>query len=667
MTAIFARISGRLRSPGAVKFGPTAAPKASSHIETAIVVGICAAIIYVMTKPAFNGFFFGEDFNTTSLYIGNDRNFLKAIFSPVMIFFRPTAFAWVIITQGILPWDPVIHHWRNFIVLVLCAWLLYRIMIRLTDSVSARLIGIAFFTVSKVHLTLIGLIDCIEVLGTVVYALLTFLFLVRYFQNSRLLDYVAAVVCFALCAFARDTNVLFFGVVILGFAANAWQIRETTPAVWRRMAIQLLPFFGVVLTYAVTRYVIVGLPKISGNDPYSLYFDAMHILSRLHYFIGTAVNVSFDASYITGVGDLSTALGFPAELQQAYRIGLAGIAVIAFFATLVRALRRDLGCLVPLAWACALLLPTLLIGNRQIYYAFEPITALSLFLAVALDQDGKNRLLQFAVWVPLLVLTALNGYISNRDPDIYWWRLVSNREKRLDDQIYKKHRGEPIKGLTIVVDDRAAAAFYQYLVSPFLGNIGLHQQVPLLNVFLSPTVASYLPISFEDFSLEAVENAPDQLVYRLNKQNETYTNLTGRTIEIASIEADSSLDPAHDANKLDGAGSWMSVAKPGPHTVTVNLAVDAMLSSIRIRTHADRRIGELEVRLLSDRKWKSVFNQQHLQNAEVINARWPDTTVSAVQLVIKSSFQNGVPTGGAAIEEIEFPENRRIGMLPRAP
>jgi hypothetical protein len=665
MAISFAAVFREAPLPGAVKFGPTAAPRASSYIETAAVVSICAVLIYVMTKPAFDGFFIGEDFNTTSVYIAHGQHLLMAIFTPLNGFFRPTAYAWILLTQNVLPWDPVIHHWRNFLVLILCAWLLYRIMIRLTDSLQSRLIGIAFFSISKVHLTLIGLINCIEVLGTVVYALATFLFMVRYFQGARIFDYILAVLCFALCAFARDTNVLFFFVIVFAFAANAWQSRGNAPNVWRRMLVKSLPFVLLVVAYGLTRYMIVGLPQTSGSGPYSLYFEPMHILARLGFFIGNLVNVPFDEQGANGLGDLSTALGASDGLQRVYGRGLAAIAVIAFLIVLFRAMRLDIGCLVPLSWACILLTPTLLIGNRQIYYMFEPLTALSLFLAVALGEDVRNRLLQLAVWVPLIFLIAANGYVSNQSGAKYTWRWVAIEGALLNEQIYKKHRGELIKGLTIVTDDQERANFTRYVVFPV--GLVVPGRVPLLNVFISPTVESFRVIPFKDLSLEEFNGAVDQLVYRYNTENESYTNLTERTIGIASIESDSSLDSAHDASRLlEGAGGeWLSAVRPGPHSVTINLNNSTTLSSIRIHNPSDRRIGAIEVSVFSTGSWKTVFDKDHLESEAIIDARWADVTAKAVQVVIKSSFHNGAPIDGAAIQRIEFPENRQI--LPQSP
>jgi hypothetical protein len=108
-------------------FGPSPPPRASTNVETAVVVGTSSLVIYLMTRPAFDTFFIGEDFNSISLFVGADRHFFKAIFTPVYAFFRPTAFAASIVAQEVLRPDPALHHWLNFALLVLSMSLLYRI------------------------------------------------------------------------------------------------------------------------------------------------------------------------------------------------------------------------------------------------------------------------------------------------------------------------------------------------------------------------------------------------------------------------------------------------------------------------------------------------------------------------------------------------------------
>ena len=57
------------------------------------------------------------------------------------------------------PWNPIVHHWRNFFALLFCLWIHYPIMVRVTDWEPARVIGLAFFVLSKVQLMMVGYVN----------------------------------------------------------------------------------------------------------------------------------------------------------------------------------------------------------------------------------------------------------------------------------------------------------------------------------------------------------------------------------------------------------------------------------------------------------------------------------------------------------------------------
>ena len=81
------------------------------------------------------------------------------------------------------------------------------------------------------------------------------------------------------------------------------------------------------------------------------------------------------------------------------------------------------------------------------------------------------------------------------------------------------------------------------------------------------------------------------------------------------------------------------------------------LSSVRVINSQNSRLGELEVQLLSDGAWTSVYLKKDIQSEAEINAEWPDRRVSALRLIVHSSYRNGTPSSSAEIEEVLFPEN----------
>ena len=179
-------------------------------------VAVGAIALLAVTYSGFSGHFFGEDFITRSLYLSAGGDFLKAIFTPFGPFFRPTAVAWSMGTQLVLPFDPYIHHLRNFLFLLLIALLLHRVLLRLTESPLARALAMALFLCSGIHLTIVGYINCIDNIGALTYGLATLLFVLRHQQEGRWWDLAGALLFFLLSTFSRDLNVMFlFALAVL--------------------------------------------------------------------------------------------------------------------------------------------------------------------------------------------------------------------------------------------------------------------------------------------------------------------------------------------------------------------------------------------------------------------------------------------------------------------
>jgi hypothetical protein len=656
-----------MRLPNAAKFGRSPAPNSTANFETVAVVVICGFAIYFMTRSAFDTFFIAEDFFSTRLLLAAEGDFLKAVFSPLAWFFRPSSFAWSAIANEVLRPKPLIHHWISFSLDLLCVLLLHRILLRLAESRTARLVGIAFFTISKVHLTLIGLINGIELIGVVLCSLTAYLFLIRFVQNETVFDYFVAICSFTLVVFSRDIDVLFFLVVLATFILNAWQLRCGVIQTIPRLAVRILPFLLIAIIYVMVRNHIlseVALP--SKGDNYSVHLDIKHLLAGVYYCIGNLANLPLNASHLSGSGDFSTLMGFAPAGTAIYRILLIGILSCSLIVVLVSAVRTDLGVLSPLLWASVMFFPTLLVGNQHIYYLTEPVVALSIVLAMAIDRSEIRRGMT-SVWGTLLIVVGLNGWASSKNVDVYWWRAAANEERRLYEQIYEPNRGLPFKSLKLVVDTPAAAKFYEWLVDPFGYKFPNHPA--LLQELMSPSIKSFEAIPFDRFSFKGVDQGSGPgLIYRmdLNQNGLTnFTDITNRSIEIVSIEADNVAEPSSRVDKLvdrrtvrDGAGLWISENVPGPHSIVLKFSDSVLLGSVRIANYADFRIAELEIEVFTDGVWKVVFDNAGLQNAEIINARWRDEESSAIRISIKSSLLAGAPSSVTAIGSLDFPENR---------
>jgi hypothetical protein len=542
----------------------------SGWLESLVFVGAGAGLLLAVTWSAFGGQFFGEDFITRSLYLSAGGDVLKAIFTPFGPFFRPAAVAWSMGTQLVLPFDPFVHHLRNFLFLLVIALLLHRILLRLTASPLARGLGLALFLVSGVQLTIVGYINCIDNIGALTYGLAALLFIVRYHQGRQWWNYAGALVFFLFSTFSRDINVMFLCAlaVLIAFQAREDGVRWLRPAL-----VRLAPFVGIVLLYFAVRGGVVGLPPLGGGAGYSAYtphFDPVRILHLSLVFIGTLLNLSFGELMGTGQGDLSSLLGLSGPMQAAFRTGFVTLGGLLVLATVVLGLRARPWGLFALAWAGAMLLPTFLIQNQQIYYDFEPLAACALLLAISVDRAVPCRRWLVRAWLPVLGVVLVNGIAHAGNVSILAWRFSANQDQAIIDQVMIPHRGEKIAALTLIAPDRAKADFLSYLVDPPLSPSGDYQAQ--LKALMSPEIRYFRAVAEADYQPDP--NAPQpHLIYRQEPDGRTLTRIdAGVPRAAAPLPArTTALAPVIEAfgPTVIAAGSsptlWMkaSVVRPG--------------------------------------------------------------------------------------------------------
>ncbi len=490
--------------------------------ESIVVVVAGTALLLAVSYSAFNGQFFGEDFITRSLYLSANGDFLKAIFTPFGPFLRPAAVAWSIGTQLVLPFDPFIHHLRNFVGLLVLALLLHRVLLRLTESPVARGLGLVLFLGSGIQLTIVGYINCIDNIGALTYGLATLLFLLRYYQQGGWWNYLGALLFFLFSTFSRDANVMFLFAlaVLIGF-----QARETGTPWIRRAILQFLPFVALVALYFIIRIDVVGVPGLGNgaNYPaYALHVDFDRIVRLSGTFIGVLLNLSFSDPVVTGQGDLSSWLGLSPSMQYDFRIGFALLGGALMLVTVVLGLRaRPLG-LFAVAWAGAMLLPSFLIQNEQIYYDFEPLAACALLLGLCVDRAGPYRRWLAAAWLPVLAVTVVNGIAHAGNVNALVWRGVANQNQAIIDQVMTPHRGEAIAALTLIAADQTKADLLQYLVDPPLSPSGLYQAQ--LKALMSPTLRYFRVVTQADYLPDPSVPQP-HLIYRQEADGKTLTRI----------------------------------------------------------------------------------------------------------------------------------------------
>ncbi len=431
--------------------------------ESAGVVVVAGLLVLVMTQPAFSGFFFGEDF----IYIGQFRQhgneFWRAVLSPTdNIFFRPVFCALSLIWWHILPLDPWVYHVRNFLFTGLNVFLLHRVLVHLTVHRRARVLAVAFFAVSKVHLVTIGFVNVYDSIISLTLLLLTVLFFLRYSEQRRPADYVVAMAACCLAIFTKD-----YGLVVVVVVAALVAFVAMRPSEWRRQAgrwvWRLAPLPLMVVGYLGLRFAIVGLPPALDDSReivarqatlYSPQLDVEVTARKVQVFTSLLGNLSLDDPATVGARGLSTRLavlvpGVPwveGGIERAFYVGMLLLAAL----TLVMGRGAGWSLAFPLVWIGVYFAPTLLTRNLQMYYQYEPLAGAAVLLGICLDRIGP-RLIR--VWIVTLCIIAVNGLISNYT-SLYHWQFVANAAQRAHKALSEAYGRQPLESLTLVTASR---------------------------------------------------------------------------------------------------------------------------------------------------------------------------------------------------------------------
>jgi hypothetical protein len=429
--------------------------------ETILLVAAASLLLLAISQPAFRSYFFGDDFIYLGQYRAHGNDFWRAVLSPTdNIFFRPVFCAVNLLAQFVLPLDPWVHHVRNFIFSGVNLLLLYRVLLRLVASRTARILGLGLFALSKVHLTTIGYINVFDSIVSLLLLLATVLCFLRYAAERRTRDYALGLLCCFLAIFTKDYGLVVGGVVLA--LAAFWATRPSEwRSAWRWWAVRLVPLPGMVLVYLGLRYAIVGPPP-ANNPAYSPQLSLDVTVRKVAAFLSTLGNLSFGDNGTTGASGLGGWLtaGLPASAWWANRgdvvLGVAFVVLLGL--TLWWGQRAGWALLFPLGWVAAYFGPTLLTRNLQMYYMYEALAGAAVLLALCLDRAGPRVL---ALWSLVLVTIGINGALSNAHSQ-YHWQFAANAAGRIRQPLVEAHRGEPIASVTFITDSRP---FWQYVLT----------------------------------------------------------------------------------------------------------------------------------------------------------------------------------------------------------
>ena len=254
-------------------------------------------------------------------------------------------------------------------------------------------------------------------------ALSTWYCLVIYHQTRRWPALIGSYLFFALAAFSRD-----YGVVLLAPVAAIWVIesRGAQGLEWRKLLSGITPYVLIALIYLGIRTGAIVDVELLGDSDYQVSFNVMHVSRGLLVFWGEIWNLPFNSSLEGGVGSFATLLAFIRPgigawvtfLEWAFLLAASGL----FAVTAFRASRIDSRLWVPVLWTGAFLGPPLVIQVMREYYILEPMTGISIFVAMSLNAWHPIRWRLLAPWLVVLLVSVLNGLVHSQRIDALAWR-----------------------------------------------------------------------------------------------------------------------------------------------------------------------------------------------------------------------------------------------------
>ena len=452
-----------LRTDG--NFDTPPQPSQSACLSELLIVSVAGALLVLLLSfPAFDGFFFAEDFMHWGSYEQSGRDFWGAVFSPHdRIFFRPAIKAFGIVSNWLLPADPLVYHLRNWLLTAVVIGLLYSLIRRLTTSRVVALVGLSWFLVSKVHLTTLGFILMADVIFNLAASLAALYFLVRHLQTPSRPNLAFSCFFFALAAFSRD-----YGVVVLAPIVVTWLAEECRQDgfSWRRFARGTTPYALIAACYLGVRMTVLADAEIADTSAYAISFDPTRIWHAVVVFSGNIWNLSFvaemgEGSYASWLADL---FGWSEIWERRAEFALVACGGGLLGLTILRGSWKDRRLLVPVVWIASFIVPTFLIGQNQVYYIYESMAGLAMLLGVSLDGVSGRRRSVLGLWVGVLLLMAWTGLIQSRSIESYAWRSCADDAERVY-EIVSAQEESRIRSVLVIASDPQRMINWNYCVA----------------------------------------------------------------------------------------------------------------------------------------------------------------------------------------------------------
>lgn len=442
-------------------------PLRISWRETWWVVLFGTALLAILNAPAFRAYFFAENFVYWGQYVTHHSSLWESLTTPTGAGFRyqPVFFLFGWPWHYFLPLAPFAYHLRNFLFVVVNITLLHRLLLRLVQSRVARLTGVGFFAVSKINLTTIGYLNIFDSIILLTLLLITLLFLIRFIDQGRLVDYAVALLGCGLSIFSKDYGLVVVGVIAAYLVTVFLSLAATRRRIFlNRVVAIFLPGLLLSLFYLHLHSKIAG--SLSSSDPvYAPRLDLGWMALKSLLFGLTLANQAPWPSGVMGVSSFghwfdlslpSIKQMLPSELCVALSVLNLGdsLLFVGFLflvgVTLVRA-RKDWKVLIfPLIWIALYLGPTLLVRNVQIYYNHESMAGFAVLIALALERARRD--LQI-LWITALAAIGLSALSSNwRSGTSYTWAAEAAAAQKAERAVIRYKPGKQIESLTFITN-----------------------------------------------------------------------------------------------------------------------------------------------------------------------------------------------------------------------
>ena len=376
--------------------------------ETALWTFVAAVLVAWLTRKGITTYFFAEAFVYLGSYRDAGNSFLGALMRPhAAIFFRPSIWAVNLAWNLIAPADALLYHLRNVALVVINATLLHRLLLRLVPDRFGRGVAMAFYAISKVHLTTIGYVATFSTILLLFATLSMLVAFCRWLERRRWIDFAVTLFFAAFLVFSKDYG----AVAIALLPLLAW---TRGAEVWRVMRPFAIPLLMLIVAYIGIRAWVAPAPAHGLYEP---RVDARVFARKTIQAAATLANVSlFETEGRTGARGVTRLVW--ADDSRGGRIA-EGVVLLAFFAfaiVLIARARPPLALVVfCVAWGALFFAPTLLGRNEQLYYHNDLVAA----FAVLLGASAAWRRLTVAV----LIVLALNAEVSQRSMRYTWYEL----------------------------------------------------------------------------------------------------------------------------------------------------------------------------------------------------------------------------------------------------